>query len=103
MTLIVVLGLTVFGANGMVFSFDKSAAADNVPVMTPLDAVPGVQSDDGLVCIVYLEITDVSQSGPAAVSAAQADIIHQLPDTTTLVLLGLGGLLYRRRKEQYPC
>jgi hypothetical protein len=98
MMLIMVIGLAVFGANGTGFSFDNSDAADNVPVMTFPDVVTGLQSDDGSVCIVYLEIIDAGRPGPAAASA-QADIIHQLPDVTTLALLGLGGLLYRRRKE----
>jgi hypothetical protein len=98
MMLIMVLGLTILAVNGTGFSFDNSAAADNVPIMMSPDIVLGIQSDDVSVCIVYLEITDVARPGPAAASA-QADIIHQLPDAATLVLLGLGGLLYRRRKE----
>ena len=98
MMLIMALGLAVFGANGTGFSFDNSAAADNVPVMTSPDVAPCTQSDDGSVCIVYLEITDAGRPSPAA-TWAQADIIHQLPDATTLGLLVLGGLLYCRRKE----
>ena len=98
MMLIMVLGLTVLAANGTGLSFNNSSAADSVPVMTSQDVVPGVQSDDGSVCIVYIEITDMGLPVPAAVSAG-ADIIQQLPDMTTLVLLGFGGLLYRRRKE----
>jgi len=47
--------------------------------------------------MVYLKITDVGRPEPVAASAG-ADIIQQLPDATTLALLGLGGLLYRRRK-----
>jgi hypothetical protein len=93
--LIMVIGLTVLAANGTGLSFNNSSAADN---MTSQDVVLGVQSDDSSVCIVYLEITDVGRPGPAAASAG-ADIIQQLPDVTTLALLGLGGLLYRRRKE----
>ncbi|MFA5252332.1 MAG: hypothetical protein WC454_07095 [Phycisphaerae bacterium] len=98
MMLIMVLGLTVLAANGTGLSFNNSSAADNVPVVTSPDVVLGVQSDDGSVYIVYLEITDTGRPVPAAASA-QADIIGQLPDATTLVLLGLGGLLYRSRKE----
>jgi hypothetical protein len=45
-----------------------------------------------------MEETDVGRPGPVTASAG-ADIIQQLPDATTLALLGLGGLLYRRRKE----
>lgn len=95
---IMVPGLAVLVANGTGFSFDNSAAADNITVVTSPDVMLGIQSDDGSVCIVYLEITDSGRPEPAA-AFAQADIIHQLPDVTTLVLLGLGGLLYRRRKE----
>ena len=98
MILIMVLGLTVLAANRTGLSFNNSSAADNVPVMTSPDIAIGIPSDDGSVCIVYLEITDAGMSGPAAASAG-ADIIHQLPDMTTLALLGFGGLLYRRRKE----
>ena len=98
MILIMVLGLTVLAANETVLSFNNSSAAYNVPVMTSPDIAIGIQPDNGPVCIVYLEITDADRPGPAAASAG-ADIIQQLPDTTTLALLGLGGLLYRRRKE----
>jgi hypothetical protein len=98
MIFIMVLGLTVLAVNGTGLSFNNSSAADNVPAMTSPDIVIGIQSDDGSVCIVYLEITDAGRPGPAAASAG-ADIIHQLPDMTTLALLGLGGLLYHRRKE----
>ncbi len=96
--LIMVLGLTVLAANEAGLSFNNSSAADNVPVMTSPDIAVSIQSDDGSVCIVYLEISDAGRPGPATASAG-ADIIHQLPDMTTLALLGLGGLLYRRRKE----
>ena len=98
MMLIMVLGLTVLAANGTGLSFKNSSVADNVPVMTSPDIAIGIQSDDGSVRIVYLEITDAGRPGPAAAWAG-ADIIHQLPDMTTLALLGLGGLIYRRRKE----
>jgi Cu/Ag efflux protein CusF len=98
MMFIMVLGLTVLAADRTGFSFDNSAAADNITIATSSDVVLGVQSDDGSVCTVYLEITDVGRPGLTG-AFAQADIIHQLPDATTLVLLGLGGLLYRRRKE----
>jgi hypothetical protein len=98
MIFIMVFGLTVFAANETGLSFNNSSAAGNVSVMTSPDIAIGIQSGDGSVCIVYLEITDAGRPGPAAASAG-ADIIQQLPDTTTLALLGLGGLLYRRRKE----
>jgi hypothetical protein len=99
MMLMMVLGLTVLAANGTGLSYNNSSAADNVPVITSQDVVLGVQSDDGSVCMLYLvEITDVGRPEPVAASAG-ADIIQQLPDMTTLALLGLGGLLYRRRKE----
>jgi hypothetical protein len=98
MMLILVLGLVTLAANRTGFSFDNSATADNIPAVTSPDVVIGIQSDDGSVCVVYLKITDSGRQCPAATSA-QADIIHQFPDATTLALLGLGGLLYRRRKE----
>jgi|GEM_PF-1350261 len=98
MMLIMVLGLTVLAVNRTGLSFNNSSAADNVPVITSQDVVLGIQSDDGSVCMVYLEITDAGRPGPAAASAG-ADIIQQLPDMTTLALLGLGGLLYHRRKK----
>ncbi len=101
MMFIMVLGLTVLAANGTALSFNNSSAAYNVSAMTSPDIAIRMQSDDGLVCIVYLEITDAGRPGPAAASAG-ADIIQQLPDMTTLVLLGLGGLLYRRRKRYRP-
>jgi hypothetical protein len=96
--MLIVLGLTVLAANRTGLSFSNSSAADNVPVMKSPDIAIGIQSEDGSVCIVYLEITDACRPGPAAASAG-ADIIQQLPDMTTLALLGLGGMLYRRRKE----
>lgn len=98
MMFIMVLGLTVLAANGTGLSFNNSSAACNVSAMTSPDITIGIQSGDGSVCIVYLETADSSRPGPAAASAG-ASIIQQLPDATTLVLLGFGGLLYRRRKE----
>ncbi|MGD1041967.1 MAG: hypothetical protein ABR913_02755 [Sedimentisphaerales bacterium] len=98
MMFIIVIGLAVFGTNGTGFSFDNSAAADNISMANSSDVVLGIQSNDGSVCIVYLEITDVGRPGLTG-AFARADIIHQLPDATTLALLGLGGLFYRRRKE----
>jgi hypothetical protein len=96
--LIMVLGLTVHAANGAGSSFNNSSAAGNVPVTTSPNIAIGIQSEDGSVCVVYLEIANAGRPGPA-VAYAGADIIQQLPDMTTLALLGLGGLLYRRRKQ----
>ncbi len=98
MMFIMVLGLPVLAVNWTGFSFNNSSAANNVSVTASPDIAIGIQSDDGSVCIVYLKITDADRPGPATASAG-ADIIRQLPDATTLVLLGFGGLLYRRRKE----
>ncbi len=98
MIFIMVLGLTVLAANGTGLSFNNSSAAYNVSAMTSPDIAIGMQPDDGSVCIVYLETADLGSPGPAAASA-EANIIQQLPDATTLVLLGFGGLLYRRRKQ----
>jgi hypothetical protein len=95
---IVVLGLVTLAADRTGLSSNNAATADNIPVVTSPDVVLGIQSDDGSVCVVYLKITDAGRPEPVAASA-QLGIIHQLPDMTTLVLLGFGGLLYRRRKE----
>ena len=84
------------GRDGL--SFNNSSVSDNVSAITSPDIVLGIQSDDGSVCIVHLEVTDAGRPGPAVASAG-ANIIQQLPDATTLVLLGFGGLLYRRRKQ----
>jgi hypothetical protein len=95
--LIVVLGLVTLAAGWTGLS-SNNVAADNIPQATSSDIMLGIQSDDGSICIVCLEVTDVGRPSPTA-AWAQADIIHQLPDATTLALLGLGGLLYHRRKE----
>jgi hypothetical protein len=96
MMLITVLGLTVLAVSGTGLSFNNSSASGNVSAKTSPDIVLGIQSDDGSVCVVHLEVTDAGR--PAAASAG-ASVIQQLPDATTLVLLGFGGLLYRRRKQ----
>jgi hypothetical protein len=98
MMLVMVLGLTVLAANGTGFSFDNSSACGNVSTIKSPDIAIGIQSADGSVSIVYLEIADIGTTGPAAASAG-VNIIQQLPDATTLVLLGFGGLLYRRRRQ----
>ncbi len=96
--LIIVLGLTVLAAGGTGLSFNNTSASDNVSVITSPDIVLGVQSDDGSICIVHIEVADAGRPGPS-VAYTGTDLIQQLPDMTTLALLGLGGLLYRRRKE----
>ena len=95
--LIMVLGLVTLATDWTGLSSNNIAAADNIPQATSSAIVLGIQSDDGSVCILCLEMADMSRPSPAAVWA-QADIIHQLPDVPTLVLLGFGGLFYRRRK-----
>jgi hypothetical protein len=96
--LIIVAGLVVFAAEGTGLASGGKVAPANIPPTITPDVVIGMQADDGLICVVYLEITDSDRPSPAA-AFARADILQQLPDSTTLVLLGLGGLLYRRRKE----
>ena len=64
MILIMVLGLTVLAANGTGLSFNNSSS-DNVPAMTSPDIAICIQSDDGLVHVVYLEIADSGRPGPA--------------------------------------
>ena len=98
MMFVMVLGLTVLAANGTGFSFNNGSDSGNVSVMTSPDVAIGIQSSDGSVCIVYLEIADAVRPGPVAASAG-GYLVQQLPDVTTLVLLGFGGLLYRRRKQ----
>ena len=99
MMLIMVLGLVTLANSWAGTSSDNLASfADNSVTMTCPDVVIGIQSDDGSVCVVYLEITDVGRPAPVSASAL-ANITTQLPDIATIMLLGLGGLLYRGRKE----
>ena len=95
--LIVVAGLVVLAAEGTGLSSGSKAAPDNIPATVAPEIVIGMQSDDGSFFVVRLEITDAVRPSPVA-AWAQLGIIQQLPDATTLVLLGLGGLFYRRRK-----
>lgn len=98
MAIVMILGLAVFPAKGTGLSSCNSSATCNVSTTAFQDVVIGIRSDDSVVCIVYLETADAGASVPTA-ACAGADIVQQLPDVTTLVLLGLGGLLYRRRKQ----
>jgi len=93
--LIMVLGLAT-GAQGAISLplNDNNLAALNVPVTEPSGIMIGIQSDDGSVCIVYLE--PINGGGQWAVPA-RGDIIGLLPDAITIASLGLAGLLLRRR------
>jgi hypothetical protein len=102
--LIMILGLTAWGElvesagaqAGTGLQFNDNPATDNVFLTASSGIVIGIQSDDGLVCIVYLEPTDgVGQR----VVPARGDIINLFPDVMTIASLGLVGLLLRRRKN----
>jgi hypothetical protein len=96
--LIMVLGLALLSPANTQFSLSDSFVNENTATTVSPDFSIVVPSDSTLVCIVYFEIADIGRPSPAAIWA-QADIIHQLPDVPTLVLLGFVGLFYRRRKE----
>ena len=94
MIIMTVIGLTVLAASrtGLACTCVNTCAVTSPAIMV------GVQPGDGSVCVICVETSEIVKPAPAAVSAA-ADIIQQLPDMSTLVLLGMGGLLYRRRKQ----
>ena len=91
-----VLGLAAGAQAGTGLLLCDNPATDNVLLTVSSVIVVSTQSDDDLVCIVYLEPTDVGQSRPVG-ALAKGDTIRLLPDATTLVSLGLVGLFYRRR------
>jgi hypothetical protein len=102
--LIMILGLTVCselvesaGAqSGTGLPFNDNPATDNVFLTASSGIVIGIQSDDGLVCIVYLEPTD---GGGQRAVPARGDTIDLFPDVMTIASLGFAGLLLRRRKN----
>ncbi len=95
--LVAVAGLVILAADGSAVSSAGGTASDNVSAAP--DIMIGVQSDDGSFYVVRLEVVNADNSGPVTASS-HVNVLHQLPDTTTLILLGLGGLLYRRRKNE---
>jgi hypothetical protein len=97
--LIMVLGLVLLWPVHMKSALCDSFACEDTTTTLLYDISIVVPSDCTPVCVVYLEIADVGRPGPVS-SCALANITTQLPDTATIMLLGLGGLLYRRRKDR---
>ena len=102
--LIMILGLTACGElvesalakAGTGLPLNNNPTSDNMPLTASSVVSIGIQSDDGSVCIVYLEPTD---GGGQRAVPAQSDTIHLFPDVMTIASLGLVGLLLRRRKD----
>jgi hypothetical protein len=90
----------VAGQAGMGLPLNDNPTIDNVPLTASSAIVIGIQSDDGSVCIVYLE--PINGGGQWAVPA-RGDIIGLLPDAITIASLGLAGLLLRRRSYRRIC
>ena len=95
--IIMVLGLAAGAQAGMGLPLNDNLTALNVPVPASSGLVIDIQSDDGSVCIVYLE--PINGGGQWAVPA-RGDIIGLLPDAITIASLGLAGLLLRRRSSR---
>jgi hypothetical protein len=95
--LIMILGLTAGAQAGIGLPFNDNPATDNVLLTASSGIVIGIQSDDGLVCIVYLEPTD--GVGQRAVPV-RGDTIDLFPDVMTIASLGFVGLLLRRRSSR---
>jgi hypothetical protein len=98
---IMVLGLAAF--SGAAFAqaaisprLNGNSTPDNVSLAASSDITIAIQSEDGLVYIVYLELTDV---GCQRAAPALGDIIGMLPNTMTVASLGLAGFFYRRRRR----
>jgi hypothetical protein len=96
--LIMVLGLALLSPANMESALCDSFASEDASTAVSPDISIVVPSDCISVCVVYVEITDLGRPGPVSASAL-ANITTQFPDISTIMLLGLGGLLYRRRKE----
>jgi hypothetical protein len=99
-----VLGIAAGAQAGTGLPLCDNPATNNALLMVSSVTVVGTQSDDDLVCVVYLEPTDVGQARPVG-TLAKGDTIRLLPDAMTLVSLGLVGLFYRRRSAPgfRPC
>jgi hypothetical protein len=91
-----IAGLLVLAAEGTGFSSAGKVAPDGISATAAPDIVIGMQADDGSFYVVQLELAD--KAVPAG-AVLRSGIFQQLPDATTLVLLGVGGLFYRRKKE----
>ena len=91
-----IAGLIVLATEGTGFSSADKTSPDSVSATAAPDIVIGMQADDGSIYVVQLELADKAVPARAFL---HSDIFQQLPDATTLVLLGVGGLFYRHRKE----
>ena len=91
-----IAALLVLAAEGTGFSSAGKAAPDSVSAAAGPDIVIGMQADDGSFYVVQLELADKALPARAFL---RSGIFQQLPDATTLVLLGVGGLFYRHKKE----
>ena len=96
--LIIVPGLVLLSPVNTKTALCDSFPCEYAPTAVSPDISIVVPSDCTSVCVVYVEITDVGRPGPVSASA-MANITTQLPDISTIMLLGLGGLLYQRRKK----
>lgn len=96
--LLTVSGLVLLSPVHMKAALCDSFTCEHTYVALSPDISIAVPSDSASVYVVYVEMTDISRPAPLSTCAA-ANIATQLPDTSTIILLGLGGLLYRRRKE----
>jgi hypothetical protein len=93
---IIVSGLVLLSPAHMQAALCDSFTCEGTFVALSPDISIAVPSDCTSVCVVYVEITDLSRPAPVS-TCALGNITTQLPDTSTIMLLGLGGLVYRRR------
>ncbi len=98
MMLRMILGFILLVYIGSALSFAKSPVNDTILVIRSSDTVLEIQSDDNVICVVFMDVS-YADSRLSPLAAAQANIIHQMPDAATLILLGFGGLLYRRKRK----
>jgi hypothetical protein len=98
MTLIIVAGLVLLSLVHAKTAICDSLLRENTQMAVSPDVSIAVPSDCTSVCVVYVETNDLARPEPVSASAL-ANITTQLPDIPTIMMLGLGGLIYRRRKE----
>ena len=94
-----VAGLVTLAAAGTAISSVCEKAPEKISVAAAPEIVIGMQSNDGSFYVIRLETADAVIPCPDAASM-RLDILQQMPDLKTLILLGLGGLLYSRRKQE---
>jgi hypothetical protein len=93
---IMVFGLVLLSPIHMEAAFCDSFSSENTFVLLSPDISIVVPSDSTSVYVIYIETADISSPVPVS-TCAMGNIATQLPDTSTIILLGFGGLLYRRR------